>query len=231
MKRMGSASLRRRGLAWQEQLLWQSLGMGAVRSRSSVEKEMMIKQDIHCFLGWSLFNPIITVLMMQRGRLMMILTAVWRLKLNCSTKRWSIFQVLPRKSGLALYWRRQSGNVLKRLTNWQNAFQTGTKVSSRLNSHLSSLQSSTRKDVPFYHHHYHQVCHSSRRGSSINIFILLGSTTHPPVTSIRSSPPVLKQNPSYDFSFSDYEDEDLYDDEDIGIQQQDEVIQIAEGRN
>ena len=148
MKRMGSASLRRRGLAWQEQLLLQSLGMGAVRSRSSVEKEMMIKQDILCLIGWSLFNLIITVLTMKRGRLMMILIVVWRLKLISSTKRWSIFQVLPRKSGLAPYWRRQSGNVLKRLTSWLNAFLIEKRVSSRLNCLLSSLQSSTRKDVP-----------------------------------------------------------------------------------
>ena len=67
--------------------------------------------------------------------------------------------------------------------------------------------------------------------SSITIFILLGSMNPPPVKSISSSLPVVKQNPSYDFSFSDYEEEDFYDDQDIAIQQEDEVIQIAEGRN
>ena len=68
-------------------------------------------------------------------------------------------------------------------------------------------------------------------GSCINIFILLGSTNPPPVKSISSNVPVVKVTPSYDFSFSDYEEEDSYDDQDIVIQQEDEVIQIAEGKN
>jgi hypothetical protein len=65
---------------------------------------------------------------------------------------------------------------------------------------------------------------------SFNISILLDSTTPPPVKSISSSLPVLKQK-SYDFSFSDYEEEASYDDQDIAIQQEDEFIQIAECRN